>query len=190
MSKQTEFVIDIPAYESLSDEQKAEAEHGYPISFPTFEDALAFARAMAPKQSSERGRPSQPAPSASPLMGLLAGELAEGLVTLGEQRPELVQRLAGVLGRAAPPSAPGALLMTKEEYAERIAFSVRKLDQFTAAGLPTFGKGRSRRIKVREADAWLLAHSEGDGSPPDDVALDALAAAKRRSKTRGGRRGR
>lgn len=113
-----------------------------------------------------------------PLDALL-GELLEGVARVLAANPEIAHRLTGLLATDA--SASGSLLVTKTEYAERLKYSVRKLDQLVQAGLPTVGKGRSLRIPVATADRWVLENIEG--ITPEEAALDvaAIANAKRRS---------
>jgi hypothetical protein len=76
------------------------------------------------------------------------------------------------------------LLMTKADYADRLAYSVRKLDQLVVAGLPTLGKGRALRIPVAEADRWVYANLSTLSDEEADVDLEAVAAARRRKERR------
>ena len=69
----------------------------------------------------------------------------------------------------APPTPPEVLFMPPKQYAQRVAVSVRPLRDLVAAGLPTVGTGRARRVDVRRADEWLRTRVE-----PADAARAAF----------------
>lgn len=98
-----------------------------------------------------------------------------------EDSPDLVQRLSAIMGTPAP--SRDGLLVTKAEYAGRLSYSVRKLDQLIAAGLPTSGKGRALRIPVEAADQWVTVHM-GGATAENDLEVAALASARRRAHRR------
>ena len=116
-----------------------------------------------------------------PLDALVA-ELLEGVARVLAGNPEIARLLTGLL--AAQASTPGSLLATKAEYAERLKYSVRKLDQLVQAGLPTVGKGRALRIPVATADRWVLENIQGATEEEAALDLEAIANAKRRSARR------
>jgi hypothetical protein len=76
------------------------------------------------------------------------------------------------------------LLMTKADYAERLSYSIRKLDQLIASGLPKLGRGRALRIPLREADAWVHSNLSSLTDEEADLDLEAMAAARRRTERR------
>lgn len=120
-----------------------------------------------------RPRPTDP----SSIADILARELLQGLVRAGQDSPSLVKQVVGVLGSTGISNEPdGPLLMKKANYARRVGYSVRKLDQFIAAGLPIFGAGRSLRIVVKAADEWLLSQ---DTEHLDEIDLLAMKNAKK-----------
>jgi hypothetical protein len=116
-----------------------------------------------------------------PLDALL-GELLEGVARVLASNPEIAHRLTGLLATDASTST--SLLVTKTEYAERLKYSVRKLDQLVQAGLPTVGKGRSLRIPVATADRWVLENVQSVTEEQAAVDIEAIANAKRRSAQR------
>ncbi len=113
-----------------------------------------------------------------PLDALL-GELLEGVARVLAANPEIARRLTGLL--ATDSATPSSLLVTKIEYAERLKYSVRKLDQLIQAGLPTVGKGRALRIPVATADRWVLENIQGVTDEDAALDLEAIANVKRRS---------
>lgn len=112
---------------------------------------------------------------------LVRAALAAALRVLS-QSPDIAERLATILG--TPPVRDGSrLLATKADYASRLSYSIRKLDELVAAGLPTVGVGRALRIPVAAADDWVLARL-GGSRRYDDLEIAALANAKRRGRRR------
>lgn len=71
-------------------------------------------------------------------------------------REELAK--VALLAKAPAPPPPRLIYMRRASYAARVGFGLRKLDELIAAGLPTIGEGRTRRIDVEQADAWLAEH--------------------------------
>jgi len=74
--------------------------------------------------------------------------------------------------------------MTKNDYAGRLTYSVRKLDQLIQAGMPTIGKGRALRIPVDEADRWVMANLTSGDDAETAIDLEASVSARRRSSKR------
>jgi len=110
-------------------------------------------------------------------------ELLSSFVRVVAQDPSLAQRLSQALTGSVS-LENGALLLTKNEYAERLRYSVRKLDQLIQAGMPTIGKGRALRIPVGEADRWVLNNRFDSDDEGSDLDLKARESARRRSGTR------
>lgn len=50
------------------------------------------------------------------------------------------------------------LAMRPERYAQRTDLSRAQIYKFLAQGMPSLKLGRSRRILVADADAWLITH--------------------------------
>jgi len=126
----------------------------------------------------------RPLPSPTPgVVDLLMSELLSSFVRVVAQDPSLAQRLSQALTGSVS-LENGALLLTKNEYAERLRYSVRKLDQLIQAGMPTIGKGRALRIPVGEADRWVLNNRFDSDDEGSDLDLKARESAKRRSGTR------
>ncbi len=92
---------------------------------------------------------------------------------------ELLKKIASI-GRpfVAPQvaSATTRLLMTREQYAERVSYSLRKVDALLPASAYV-GTGRLRRVRVEIADAALL-HALETG-PVDEIAALATANARK-----------
>jgi len=126
----------------------------------------------------------RPLPSPTPgVVDLLMSELLSSFVRVVAQDPSLAQRLSQALTGSVS-LENGALLLTKNEYAERLRYSVRKLDQLIQAGMPTIGKGRALRIPVGEADRWVLNNRFDSDDEGSDLDLKARESARRRSGTR------
>lgn len=110
-------------------------------------------------------------------LDLDAGDLLAELVRALETRPELASRLRAVL---APPSATvEPLYMRVGEYATRAGVSRRTGWAWVAAGLPTVGSGRTRRVDVRRADEWLRSRVQPDDALEQRARRDADRAARR-----------
>lgn len=126
----------------------------------------------------------RPLPAPTPgVVDLLMSELLSSFVRVVAQDPSLAQRLSQALTGSVS-LENGALLLTKNEYAERLRYSVRKLDQLIQAGMPTIGKGRALRIPVGEADRWVLNNRFDSDDEGSDLDLKARESARRRSGTR------
>lgn len=50
------------------------------------------------------------------------------------------------------------MAMRPERYAQRVDQSRAQIYKFLAQGMPSLKLGRSRRVLVAEADAWLVDH--------------------------------
>jgi len=126
----------------------------------------------------------RPLPSPTPgVVDLLMSELLSSFVRVVAQDPSLAQRLSQALTGSVS-LENGALLLTKNEYAERLRYSVRKLDQLIQAGMPTIGKGRALRIPVGEADRWVMANLTSGDDAETAIDLEASVSARRRSSKR------
>lgn len=120
-------------------------------------------------------------PPPSPLMLMNAQAFLESVAVVGATNPELARRVGAAFFGSVMSSGLTVLFMTKQEYAEHIAYSVRTLDKLIDAGLPTRGKGRRLRIPVREADAWMLQQE------PDQLdEIDLLASRNAKKPRRSG----
>ncbi len=113
--------------------------------------------------------------------GLLV-ELAQAVLRLAAENPNLVAQVRDAIGGGGLPADRAPLLMRKGEYADRVGYSVRTLDKLIGAGLPTRGYGKLLRIVVPDADEWLLRQ---DAEDLDDVNLLALGNAQKADR-RGG----
>ena len=126
----------------------------------------------------------RPLPAPTPgVVDLLMSELLSSFVRVVAQDPSLAQRLSQALTGSVS-LENGALLLTKNEYAERLRYSVRKLDQLIQAGMPTIGKGRALRIPVGEADRWVMANLTSGDDAETAIDLEASVSARRRSSKR------
>jgi hypothetical protein len=79
----------------------------------------------------------------------------------------------------APAVVPDALYLAIPAYAKRLGVGERTAWSWAAAGMPCIGSGRTRRVVVREADAWLSSRR--------DVVDDAVEKQARASATRAAR---
>ncbi len=71
---------------------------------------------------------------------------------------------------------PEPIYLRVRAYAERVTMSERTVWTFVRKGLPCIGVGRSRRVDVKAADAWL----KGERDQVDDgIERDARRAARR-----------
>lgn len=107
--------------------------------------------------------------------------LAELVVAL-ETRPDLLLRLQQLLSpqqpsHTAPPPEP--IYATVTQAMARYQVSRRTIFAWVRAGMPTVGRGRTRRVDVRRADSWLREH-RGE-STPEEL---ARARARRTLRTR------
>jgi hypothetical protein len=111
-----------------------------------------------------------------------------------ERDPELVERLRRLLGAqsVAAPSGPAAMRIA--DYARHTGVSVRHVHALVRRGLPCLGSGRTRRVDVARALAWMRDESTSPApargatpapeSDPELAEVAELAAerAKRRRK--------
>jgi len=109
-------------------------------------------------------------------------EVLRGLLRVAAGSPELAEQLGGILGAVRDEAGAGPLLVAKSEYATRLHYSVRKLDELLDAGLPTVGSGRALRIPVQKADDWVLAHLSSDHDGDEDLVVQALASVRKRAQ--------
>ena len=120
-------------------------------------------------------------PAGLALSDAVVRELVEGLLRVIADSPDIAERLRSVFSDRDRASQEH-LLATKSEYAERAAYSVRQLDQLIKAGLPTVGAGKALRIPIDDADCWVLAHLAPEQDGDDEIAVAALANARRRAR--------
>jgi len=109
-------------------------------------------------------------------------EVLRGLLRVAASSPEVAEQLGGILGAVRDEAGAGPLLAVKSEYAARLRYSVRKLDELLDAGLPTVGRGRALRIPVQKADDWVLAHLSSDHDGDEDLVVQALASVRKRAQ--------
>jgi phage terminase Nu1 subunit (DNA packaging protein) len=69
--------------------------------------------------------------------------------------------------------------MKAKEYAARVGYSVRTIENFIGEGLPTVGKGRLRRVDVEPADEWIRNRAAREDDEQDAVAQEARVDARR-----------
>jgi hypothetical protein len=105
------------------------------------------------------------------------GELLAELVRALETRPDLAARLRVVLALASGPAEP--IYLRVPDWAERAGVSRRTAWTWVGAGLPTVGTGRTRRVDVKLADAWLRERASVDDAIEKRARADATRAAKR-----------
>jgi hypothetical protein len=113
--------------------------------------------------------------------------LAAMVVTLRDE-PELtreLRELLGVGGMQAKADAP-QVFMRVRAFAERVQLSERTLWKMVSRGLPTIGVGRSRRVDVERADAWL----RNERTAVDDSIERSARESARRTANRASRVGR
>jgi len=78
------------------------------------------------------------------------------IIDAAERDPVLVERVRRALGvHPAEAKKPVAVYLRAVEYARRVSLSERTVWALISQGLPTIGRGRSRRIDVARADEWL-----------------------------------
>jgi hypothetical protein len=90
-------------------------------------------------------------------MSAVGREILVGFISALRNEPALAQELRELLGiTAAEPKRDSVhLFMRVRDYAERVSLGERTVWNMMARGLPTVGKGRSRRVDVVRADVWL-----------------------------------
>lgn len=54
-------------------------------------------------------------------------------------------------------------MMRPEDYGRRVAISRAQIYNFLHRGMPSVKLGRSRRVLVAEADAWIIEHGSTAG---------------------------
>ena len=106
----------------------------------------------------------------------VARELLLGLVAELRADPTLAAELRSILGVASPAPQPEPIYLAVRAYARRLGVSERTAWSWAAAGMPCVGAGRTRRVDVRAADAWLRDRRD---VADDAVERQARAAARR-----------
>lgn len=165
MSKPIKFFVDIPTWESLTPEQQEGP--GYPITvgYDSIEDYFRHITAASPTA--------------------LADEVVERVLAALEDKQEHgggtdpgPEQKRKRRRKRAPPS--DAALMTMEDFAPTVGFGKRMIEKFVAEGMPSVGDGHSRRVKVKEAQEWVIKRLQDGGS--DVLHRARLDARKRGSK--------
>jgi hypothetical protein len=114
-------------------------------------------------------------------MSAVGREILVGIVGALKEEPALARELRQLLGVASPepPHDSRPLFMRVRDYATRASIGERTVWNLIARGLPTVGKGRSRRVDVERADVWLRSeHTATD----DSVERSARESARRAAK--------
>ena len=119
-----------------------------------------------------------PSEITSALMDHLADDLLERMVLRLEQRPDLVRRTMAIFEAEA--NSEKAML-TVNEYADRISVCKRTVENMIREDMPLVGKGRLRRVPVKEADAWLKARQDDGDVVEQALARDRLKRARKTS---------
>lgn len=97
--------------------------------------------------------------------------------------PALAAELRAMLGvQAVAQTEPAAIYLPAVAYARRVSLSERTIWNLIARGLPCIGQGRTRRVAVTDADAWLRARRD---HVDDAVERQARAAARKVSRCLG-----
>jgi len=104
--------------------------------------------------------------------------LLDAVVTAAEQNPALADRLRALLAPAVNVE-PVAIYQRVSDYAARIGVSKRTGWSLVAAGMPTIGAGRYRRVDVARADEWLRARSQTDDAIERRARADASRAGRK-----------
>jgi hypothetical protein len=94
------------------------------------------------------------------------------IINAAERDPALAERMRRVLGMAPvePVDGSSPIYLRAAEYARRVSVSERTVWALVTRGLPTIGRGKSRRIDVARADEWLRGQRD-----QVDVAIQAQA---------------
>jgi hypothetical protein len=106
------------------------------------------------------------------LLGILAALKAE---------PLLAAELRTLLGTGAPMSevTEEQIFMRVPAYAARVSLGERTVWNLVTRGLPTIGRGKSRRVDVERADVWLREERD---HLDDAVEQSARRSARRAAK--------
>jgi hypothetical protein len=100
------------------------------------------------------------------------------IIHAAEGDPSLAERVRRVLGvqRVDEAQEPAAVYLRVAEYARRLSLGERTVWALVSRGLPTIGRGRSRRIDIARADEWLRNQQ---GEVDAAIAAQARRAARR-----------
>ncbi len=114
-------------------------------------------------------------------MSAVGREILVGMLGALKEDPALAREIRELLGVAA--SAPRLdsepIFMRALPYAARVGLSERTVWKLIHRGLPTVGKGRSRRVDVKRADVWLRNEQ---ATVDDGVERSARESARRAAK--------
>jgi len=91
--------------------------------------------------------------------------------------PKLAADFRELLGATGTRAAePSALYLPVAKYADRLGVGERTVWNWVRGGLPTIGSGRTRRVAVADADAWLRTQRD---QVDDGIERQARAAARK-----------
>jgi hypothetical protein len=118
-------------------------------------------------------------------MSAVGREILATIVAALREEPALARELRELLGVAPAEPVAGSrlLLMRVPAYAARVQLSERTAWKMISRGLPTIGIGRSRRVDVERADAWL----RNERTAVDDSIERSAREAARRAANRAAR---
>jgi hypothetical protein len=105
-------------------------------------------------------------------------EILGGIVAALREDPALARDLRELLGVAGtePKADSSRLFVRVREYAARVSLGERTVWTMITRGLPTVGKGRSRRVDVERANVWLRNERR---AVDDSIERSARASARR-----------
>jgi hypothetical protein len=108
-------------------------------------------------------------------------EILVSLVAALKDEPALAAELRSLLGTGAPETklGPAEVFLHVPAYAARVSLGERTVWSMIKRGLPTIGSGRSRRVDVERADAWLRNNREAAN---DVIEQSARRSARRAAK--------
>jgi hypothetical protein len=104
-------------------------------------------------------------------------ELASVVVCL-LGNPDVQVALRAVL-QVQPPAPPVDLFMSAADFSAHVHVSLRTVRLWLASGLPSVGRGRTRRVDVARAMSWLAAGGD-QGEAERTARRDASNRAIRR----------
>jgi hypothetical protein len=81
-------------------------------------------------------------------------------VALRAQADAIEAEATALVAERQPAKPPEPVYMKVEAYGARVGLSRRTVFTRIDEGLPTIGQGKSRRVDVARADAWLGARGE------------------------------
>jgi hypothetical protein len=114
-------------------------------------------------------------------MSAVGRELLAGIICALREEPAFARDLRDLLGTASLEAKVDSaeVFMRARDYAAHVSVSERTVWNLIARGLPTIGKGRSRRIDVERADLWLRNER---AAVDDSVEQSARESARRAAR--------